>query len=258
MINIIKKYIDSNKSFCVATLVNIKGSAPQNQGAKIIVSSDGSIEGTVGGGKIENRVIEYSKSILNGDETKQFFFETWNLQKDIGMTCGGVVSVYFEVFNKCPWNIVIFGAGHVGQSLVKVLSNLNCNLTIVDNREEWLSKVAPAENVKTIHREQISTYVKEIPKNSFVLSVTKGHSDDLQVLKEILPNGLVFPYLGVIGSKSKRNSIEKELLKNNIENMDFLCPIGLPIGDNSPEEIAMSVASQLLEYRDNFFDAKKK
>ena len=259
MINQISKYLDSNTTFAVATLVNVRGSAPQDQGAKIIVFPDGSMEGTIGGGKIESHVIEYCKSLLIGDEVKQTFFETWNLQKDIGMTCGGEVSIFFELFNKCPWNVVIFGAGHVSQSLVKVLANLKCNLTVVDNRKEWLSKIDQSSgSINVVHLDEMSSYVKDIEENSFIIIITMGHSTDLPILKEILIKDKAYPYLGVIGSKSKRNTIEKELEKNNINNNDFLCPIGLSIGDNSPSEIAMSIGSQILEYKDKYFKTTKR
>jgi xanthine dehydrogenase accessory factor len=258
MINQINKYIELGSSFCVATLVNVRGSAPQDQGAKIIILPDGSIEGTIGGGKIENHTIEYAKNLLNGGEVKQTFFETWNLQKDIGMTCGGEVSIFFEVYNKTPWNVVIFGAGHVSQSLVKVLALLKCNLTVVDNRKEWLSKIENYSNVKIVFKEDMSSYIKEVSDNSFIVIMTMGHSTDLPILKEILVKNSVYPFLGVIGSKSKRNTIEKELSKNNIKNTNFLCPIGLPIGDNSPAEIAMSISAQLLEYKDDFFQTLKR
>jgi xanthine dehydrogenase accessory factor len=253
MIDQIYKYINSSTKFCVATLVNVSGSAPQNQGAKIIVLEDGKFEGTVGGGKVEAHVLSYAKELLKS-ETKTTTFETWNLQTEIGMTCGGKVSFFFETFNHASWDIVIFGAGHVCQQLVRTLSNLKCNIRVVDNRVEWLEKLPKLENVESIYKETMSDFVDELSKNSFTVVMTQGHSSDLPILSRILKLKSKLPYLGVIGSKSKRNSLEKGLRENDIQEFDFICPMGLPIGNNSPEEISISITAQLLEIKDKFFE----
>ncbi|OUR96267.1 hypothetical protein A9Q84_07875 [Halobacteriovorax marinus] len=247
---VISDKANAGQSFCVATLVNVVGSAPQNQGARIIVSGSGDIEGTIGGGKLERFVIDKSVSLLNDTNSSKSLFLTKNLQKDIGMTCGGVVSIFFEIYNHNQWNIVVFGAGHVSQSLCRFLVKLNCNVTVIDNRAEWLEKFEDVKGLKTIHNDQMKDHVVGIPKESFVIIMTMGHGADLPILNEILAKNIRFPYLGVIGSKSKRNSIEKGLRELGVTNFDFLCPIGLNIGDNSPEEISISIMAQLLEVRD--------
>ncbi len=244
--------------FCVATLVDTKGSAPQDQGAKIIVFPDGKFEGTIGGGKLENFTIKRSLELLSLDEVNNFEFCSVNLQKDIGMTCGGVASIYFEVFNRSPWNITVFGAGHISQSLCRFLNKLNCNLTIVDNRKEWIERFDDLDGVKVIHLENMPDHVENIPKNSFVVLMTMGHSKDVPILKEILSRKIKFPYLGVIGSIAKRNSMEKELKELGIQEFDFICPLGADIGDNSPPEISISIIAQLLEYKDKYFQTQKR
>lgn len=253
MTNFTKKILSKAKlgePFCVATLVNIKGSAPQNQGAKIIVSRSGEIEGTVGGGKLEKFVIEQSVSLLSTKSNTRNLYLKKNLQRDIGMTCGGEVSIYFEIFNHNVWNIVVFGAGHVSQSLCRFLSKLNCHVSVVDDRKEWLDKFNDVEEINTIHIENMKDHVKDIKKESFVIIMTMGHGADLPILNEILSKEIEFPYLGVIGSKAKRNSIEKGLAELGVTNFDFICPLGLEIGDNSPAEISVSIMAQLIEVRD--------
>lgn len=245
-------------SFCVGTLVDTKGSAPQDQGAKIIIFPDGKIEGTIGGGKIENYTIKKAKDLLDSNEVKNFDFSHINLQKDIGMTCGGTASIFFEIFNRNPWNITVFGAGHISQSLCRFLSKLNCNLTIVDNRREWLEKFDDLQNIEILHYENMPDHIDEMPRNSFVVLMTMGHGKDVPILKEILLKKIKFPFLGVIGSIAKRNNMEKELAESGIKDFDFICPLGAPIGDNSPPEISMSIIAQLLEYKDNFFKTQKR
>lgn len=244
--------------FCVVTLVDTKGSAPQDQGAKIIVFPDGKFEGTIGGGKLENFTLKKSLELLSLDEMKRYEYCTVNLQKDIGMTCGGVVSLFFEIYNRNPWNITIFGAGHVSQSLCRFLVKLNCNLTVVDNRREWLDRFDNLSGITVVHQENMSDYVKEIPLNSFVVLMTMGHSKDVPILHEILANNIKFPYLGVIGSIAKRNSMEKELRELGVKEFDFICPLGANIGDNSPPEISISIIAELLEYKDKFFQTQKR
>lgn len=251
MDNTILKHINSSSSFCLATLVNVRGSAPQNQGAKVIVFEDGSFEGTVGGGKIESYVVNYSLDFLKKNKLNNSF-ETWNLQRDIGMTCGGEVSFYFETYNRKQWNIVIFGAGHVSQSLTRVLSNLDCRITVVDCRQEWLEKLPSLNNINAVCIENMSDYVQEISQDSFIVVMTKGHSSDLPILTKILNLSYDFPYLGVIGSLSKRRSLEKGLKENKVDRNDFICPVGHAIGDNTPAEISISITSQLLEKKEQF------
>jgi len=248
-----------SKCFCVATLVNTLGSAPQDQGAKIIVFPDGSIEGTIGGGKLENYTIQKSIELLGESNVESFLFSTINLQKDIGMTCGGVASIFFEVYNRNPWNITVFGAGHISQSLCRFLVKLKCNLTIVDNRKEWLDKFEDiSSEVKLVHLENMQDYIERIPRNSFVVLMTMGHGKDVPILKEILLKKIKFPFLGVIGSIAKRNNMEKELKECGVTEFDFICPLGANIGDNSPPEISMSIIAQLLEFKDKFFNTAKR
>lgn len=239
------------KDFVVVTITNTRGSAPQDLGARMIVTSDGLHFGTIGGGKVENHCLEFARDLLGTTETKTA--KTWNLQKDIGMTCGGEVSFLFENESATSvWNIVIFGAGHVSQQLTRTLLNLNCQLTVIDNREEWLAKLPKHPKLKIIHNTSMQDEVKSLPENSYVVSMTMGHAKDVPILKEALLNKK-FPFLGVIGSKSKRNAMTKELVEMGVSHslLDrLICPIGEPIGTNDPAEIAISITAQLLKYRD--------
>jgi len=234
----------------VVTLTNAKGSAPQDIGARMIVGEQGLLFGTVGGGKIEHHCLEVAKAMLGTSRKKEA--HRWNLQKDIGMTCGGEVSFLFEnESTQDLWNIVVFGAGHVSQSLTRVLLNLDCQLTVIDNREEWLDKLPEHNKLTKILNTSMEKEVSSLPENSFVALMTMGHTKDVPILIEALKKN--FPYLGVIGSKSKRNAMEKELLELGHSKevcKKFICPIGEPIGSNDPYEIAISITAQFLKYRD--------
>lgn len=244
---------DSGQSIAVVTMTGQRGSAPQETGARMIVSQKGIEFGTVGGGKIEKKCLEVAGEMLRNSQessTPQSF--TWNLQKDIGMSCGGEVSMFFETFKaETRWNIVVFGAGHVSQELTRILIKLDCNLTVVDPRMEWLDKLPQeSERFKKKCIDSMKDVLDQIPGNSFVALMTMGHSFDAPILEKAL-NSHSFPFLGVIGSDVKRLKIEKELRESGYQgDMNFQCPIGEDFGSNAPAEIALSIAAQLIKFRD--------
>ena len=134
---------EAMQSFVTITLVAIRGSAPQVIGAKAIVTAGGIEAGTVGGGKIEAAAVQHASELL-GQHDRQPVCELvkWNLQTDIGMTCGGEVQLMFEVVRNDAWPIVVFGAGHISQQLIPLLLTLNCRVTWIDPRSDWLSRLA--------------------------------------------------------------------------------------------------------------------
>lgn len=240
-----------NISFVVVTLVNVRGSAPQDEGAKAIVSRNGLEAGTVGGGKVEAQAIDTALEILQSEDPKTPFLITWNLQKDIGMTCGGEVQFLFEHHHQQSWPICILGAGHVSQALCRTLANLNCQITCIDPRDEWLEKLP--NKVKAIQADYPENLIVTLPKNSFFISMTKGHAFDVPVLKEIANHAPDAPYVGVIGSSVKANTIRSELKELGVDEgfiESIRSPIGLPIGTNNPFEIAISITAELLQVRD--------
>ena len=249
------KLKNSNTPLVVVTLVGIRGSAPQDLGAKIILTKDGLVYGTVGGGKIEAHAINFGiNKILLNSESLQKQSHTWNLQKDIGMTCGGEVTMLFEKeASESSWNIAIFGAGHVSQELTRALIRLDCQLTVIDNRKEWLDKLPKHHKLNTLHKTSMKDAVSTLAKNTYIISMTMGHSYDVPILYEALSKHS-FPYVGVIGSKAKRNSMSVELKKLGLaqEKLEqMICPIGQKIGTNDPAEISISVIAQLLKARDH-------
>ena len=232
--------------FVIVTLTGVRGSAPSDPGAKMIVLIDGTIHGTVGGGKVEARVIEYSKARLTETGTAPFT-ETWNLQKDIGMTCGGEVTFLFETVRPSPWRIAVFGAGHVAQALVRVLIPLSCSISCIDPRKEWLERLPDSYNLKKL------ATLDEVSSDTFVIAMTQGHAYDVPILEKIFKKPFEFPFVGVIGSAQKGMRIKSELSQRGVsmERLEKLhCPIGINIGTNQPEEIAISIAAELLQVRD--------
>jgi xanthine dehydrogenase accessory factor len=242
---------ESGVPFVAVTVVDTIGSTPQDRGAKALVTEAGLAFGNVGGGKIEARCIDEAKKMLADHTAPKTRFNQWSLEKDIGMTCGGVVRVYFEAFNDARWNIVIFGAGHVAHAVIETLARLDCRITCIDHREEWLARVPASPKVRRVHAPDMPSQVASIPEGSFVLLMTMGHTTDKPILIEILRTR-TFPYLGVIGSNSKAKRLRQDVLDAGLapeSTKAYFCPVGLEIGSNHPHEIAVSIAAQLLQVR---------
>lgn len=248
----LNEFIEAKKSFVLVTLVDVRGSAPQVVGAKAMVDSSGLVTGTVGGGKVELKAIDFAQNLLECDPSKQTAFETWNLQRDVGMTCGGEVKFFFEVFFCHDWRVVIFGAGHVSQALTRLFLTLDCQLTCIDTRKEWLDLLPESPRLTKVHSSCLEEEVSHLHPNSYILLMTQGHSTDLPILQSILEQRDP-PFLGVIGSRVKGIKLRSELKKRGLsqEKVDsFHCPLGLPFGNNTPPEIAISMISQVMQERD--------
>jgi xanthine dehydrogenase accessory factor len=242
---------ETGDAFVCVTLAEARGSVPQESGAKMLVTGEGRVCGTIGGGRVEEAAIKHARELLSSRPEISCELIEWNLQRDIGMTCGGVVKFFFEVFRPCSWPIAIFGAGHVAQALVHILASLSCRVTVFDTRPEMLSQLTQASNVKARLFEPLEDGVREIPEGAFVVVMTQGHRTDKPVLERILKTRS-FPYLGAIGSASKAAVLRRELRESGVEGdltQTFRCPIGLPLGRDTPEEIAISIAAEMLEVR---------
>jgi xanthine dehydrogenase accessory factor len=221
-----------------------------SQGKSFIVVTLVSVTGTVGGGKVEARAIKESIELLSKEESHQPLLMKWNLQKDIGMTCGGEVTFLFEVFKSESWPIVIFGAGHVAQALCQILKSLDCQITCIDPREEWIKKL---NGIKAIIHPSPKELVQNFSPKSFFLSLTMGHAHDVPILEAISRHAPDAPYIGVIGSKVKGIKIKQELKEMGVNDI-FLerlkVPMGLELGNNDPFEIAISITAELIQTRD--------
>lgn len=251
-IEALSRIAKTGKPFVVVTMVESTGSTPQDAGTRMLVDTSGLVHGTVGGGKVEHAAIEHAKSMLEDAVRKRELID-WNLQRDIGMTCGGLVKLFFEVYNRNDWHIVVFGAGHVAQSLIRLLLTLDCRVTCLDSRNEWLDRIDESPRLEKIKSDDLTEYAATLKTSDYVICMTMGHSTDRPVLATIFRGGIKPAYLGVIGSKSKRGALIRELKEEGIDSTtagNFLCPIGLPVGSNQPAEIAISIVAQLLEYRD--------
>lgn len=232
--------------FVVLTIAQVVGSVPREVGAKMIVLENGQFFGTVGGGGLEKNAIEQALRLLGegGSHVARI-----SLTPEHGHACGGTVEVLFEVMNQKP-RVYICGVGHVGQALCRVLDGTPFEVHAVDSREEWIrSSLLPATVVR--HCEQWDEFVNKTKwdaRLTYVVVLTWTHEIDFQILQRIL--NLPKRYVGVIGSKRKWVSFRERLTQQGFSPsmVDAVhCPMGLPIGGKSPQEVAISVAAELLQ-----------
>lgn len=242
----------SGSAVVVVTVADARGSVPGETGAKALVTPDGLQAGTLGGGRVEARAIDEAMAMFDdhGDGCR---LRKWNLQRDVGMTCGGEMTFLFERVEAANrWHIVIFGAGHVSRALVRILATLDCRVDVIDPREDWLSKIPDHPNVTRHAPAAYQDLAGLVAPDSHLLALTMGHATDRPVLRDVLRVRPELPFVGVIGSASKRAVLTGDLRGDGLpeEVLEKIeCPVGLPIGGNAPAEIAVSIAARLLQVR---------
>jgi xanthine dehydrogenase accessory factor len=243
----LNKALEAGQIFVLATIVKTSGSSPRKAGAKMIIYSDGTIYGTIGGGKFEKCVIEDSLQMLSnnaGHLFKKYSF-TQTGKDAIGMSCGGNAEVFMELTGNQE-NLVIFGGGHIGFELAELALKSNFKVTVVDDTQENLDKYN--SRIKTVLAEtDYSGNIPELPRNCFIVLVTRSHSCDKEILKQVITNGN--RYIGVVGSKAKSVKLFKHLEDSGVKPELFEAihiPIGLDIKAEGPFEIAVSIIAELI------------
>ena len=235
----------------VATITNVRGSIPSFQTAKMLVRDDGSIGGTIGGGCVEAEVWQAAREVMEEEKPRTLTFNLNNNPKyDTGLVCGGTLDIFIEPVLP-PALLYIFGAGHVAFNLYKVAMIAGFDVTVVDDRESYANRerfpdareVFAADFDGAAERLQIS-------EAAHIVIVTRGHRDDMRVLRWAL--NLNTRYLGMIGSRRKTISIYKELEAEGVPAEKFAnihAPVGLEIGAVTPEEIAVAIVAEMIAVR---------
>jgi xanthine dehydrogenase accessory factor len=173
----------NNIKAALAIVINTRGSTPGKISSIMLICADGTTIGTIGGGKVEKDVIDKSKFVISSG-VPQIYENT--LDESYNYMCGGYISVYIEPI-KPTQKVVIFGAGHVGQALTKILKLLDFYIIIVDDREEFGNRKNFPEADEIIVDEFIKTIDKlVIEEDTFIVIVTRGHEWDLEITKRII------------------------------------------------------------------------
>jgi len=235
----------------VATIVNVRGSIPSFETAKMLVRDDGSIAGTIGGGCVEAEVWQAAREVMESEKPRSL---TFNLNQDpkydTGLVCGGTLDIFIEPLLPAAL-LYIFGAGHVSVNLYKVARGAGFDVIVVDDREAYASRERFPE-AKEIIADDFDKAMARISPNesSYLVIVTRGHRDDMRVLRWAVQTQA--RYVGMIGSKRKTISIFRELTNQGIPAHLFErvhAPVGLDIGAITPEEIAVAITAELIAER---------
>ena len=228
---------------CVlVTVVRTAGSVPREAGAKMVVTRHDQAD-TIGGGALEHGCVAHARSLLGGGSpvTRDF-----PLGPALGQCCGGHVTVLFEPL-AAPWRIALYGAGHVGRAVVRVLATLPCRVDWIDAREEQFPATLPANVHARAPADPVGS-VADLPDATTMVVMTHDHALDF----ELVAAGLRRPHLGavlLIGSDTKRARFARRLGKL-ADDARFVCPIGDPaIVGKLPAEIAVATAAELLRLR---------
>ena len=237
----------SGRPLVMVTVIESAGSAPRHPGARMLIYADGSISGTIGGGTLEKNVIAEARKLFTSASAALYRYD---LDEDLGMQCGGRVAVFLEpVVPAHP--LYIFGAGHIGTVLTRLAGMLGFQVTVVDNRPEFADK----SRLPEAHLVLCQEYPQALDRITFtegcyIVIVTHNHEHDFEIVQDCI----VKPhrYLGMIGSRKKVQQTLNGLRNLGVpeENLARLrSPIGIHIGGETPEEIALSIAAELVAVR---------
>jgi xanthine dehydrogenase accessory factor len=242
---------NSGQKCALATIVQVRGSIPGFQSAKLLVREDGSMVGTIGGGCVEAEVWNAAREVMETGKPRNMSFSLGqDAAYDNGLICGGQLEVFVECIAPQP-AALIFGGGHISKSLAKVLDLAGFRVSVIDNREAFASKERFPEAAEVHAAEYEDVFpALTVNESSYIVIVTRGHRDDMRVLRWAVNTPA--RYIAMIGSRRKTISVVKELEKEGISRGSFekvSAPMGLEIGAISPEEIAISVAAEMIAVR---------
>ncbi len=245
------RLLRSGRALAVATVVASQGSTPRSLGARMIVTEPGETCFSIGGGAFEALVIDDAREALRTGRTfeKEYRF-TESGDGAVGMVCGGSVRVLVEVVRP-PAPLLIFGGGHVGREVARLGARLDFDVTVVDDRPQYLEAHHLPEGARAVRAEpDYSAGLPEIPPGAFVTVVTRCHRTDLAVLRHAVGRGAA--YVGLIGSRRKIATVlaraeEQGTPRRALE--EVRGPIGLAIRAETPEEIAISIAAEMIAVR---------
>lgn len=231
--------------FAVATVAKVSGSAPRHVGAKMIITANGDIFGTIGGGTLEHQVISDTKEMIRRGTAE---LRSYPLGPMLGQCCGGEVDIFIEP-SCAQKQVIVFGAGHIAQELCPMLTKLGFNVTLVDERPERMA----LPEFGCVH-----TKLNELPGDAFksiqfdkdlhIIVITHEHKHDEKIVEHCLERP--FKYLGCIGSRTKWAKFRERYKARGITEEQLArvtTPIGLDIGSETPFEIAVSIVSQLIQ-----------
>ncbi|OIO00432.1 MAG: xanthine dehydrogenase [Elusimicrobia bacterium CG_4_10_14_0_2_um_filter_56_8] len=247
IIKLLSDALDSGRSAALVTVIAVGGSTPREAGAKMIVYSDGSIAGTIGGGSIEAITIKQAVACLKKGEGGKFVFDL-KPGGNTGMICMGKMEVYIDVY-KDALKVLILGGGHVGVKIAEACGLAGYPYAVADDRKEF-ANAERFPGARAVINEPPDKAVKIAApdKDTYAVILTRGHALDRECLEAVLKTPAA--YIGMIGSKEKVGEIFRLLGKKKIyplKDKRVHAPVGLNLGGKTPGEIAVSVLAEIMK-----------
>ncbi|MGH4117284.1 XdhC family protein [Clostridium sp.] len=251
LLTIIKNELMEDKKVCYAIIVQQEGSTPRGIGTSMVIKENGEIFGTVGGGSVEFETIAAALKCISEENSKTISFDV-GVKEVGGEICVGKLQIFIKTYMPQK-KIIIAGAGHVAYCLYKFAVLAGFSVHVFDNRENLLTKDRYPKATKLIYGE-ISDCLRnyDLDKNSYVVIASGSTKCDENILKEIITKNAA--YVGMLGSKKKVSTIMDNLLSQNIDAeclKNVYAPIGIGIGGETPEEVALSILSEIVLVKNN-------
>jgi len=246
----------ADEPFVMISVVESRGSTPREIGARCFVTPGGRLEGTIGGGTLEEEARLEGATLLRrvteaeaaGTPPPQAHTRNFTLGDLLGQCCGGRVRLLFEPVIP-PQRLLIFGAGHVGRALARVLAESRLRVSVIDPRESFADPRRFPPEVEVTAGDPLALIPELVldEARTHLVVMTHSHCLDQRILEQLLRRP--FRFLGLIGSRAKWAKFRRELAEGGIPaaTLDRVhCPVGLPLGDKRPAEVAVSIAAEIL------------
>jgi xanthine dehydrogenase accessory factor len=235
------------RRFVLLTVTGTRGFTPRKAGAHMLIAADGATFGSVGGGAIEQEATRAARTLLERGEGVESIQR--HLTQELGMCCGGEMNVLLETITPAP-SLVILGGGNIGRALVPIANGCGFRVTLVDERPEWADpERVPGARVECRSPEAFVREERIVPSD-YVVVVTHDHALDQRLIELLLRRPLRF--LGLVGSVPKQRKFALRLRARGFSDQDIArvrSPLGVAIGAMTPEEIAVSIAGELIAAR---------
>ncbi len=234
----------------LATVIRTHGSVPRHAGSKMLIFADGSIVGTIGGGAMESLVVQTALNVITSGHPQVISYTLSDLKGGDPGICGGTVEIFVEPIGFLP-TLVIIGCGHVGKALAELAKWSGFRVIVSDDREEFCNpEVIPnMDKYLPIPVTDLLEHLSLTP-TTYVAAVTRGLPVDIQLFPKLLQAGI--SYIGLIGSKRRWAITRKTLIEEyglSEEVVDQIhSPIGLDIGAETPQEIAVSIMAEVIQH----------
>lgn len=235
----------------LVTVVSTEGSTPQKAGARMLVQADGTLVGTIGGGCVEAEMIRRARLALQRRRCELASYDLTPEQAgEDGLVCGGRMLVFIEPLSG-PDTLCLFGAGHVAQPLAHFAKRAGFRVEVLDDRPKFANAQRfPDADLVLVDDIANGAARLTLGPDTYVVVVTRGHKGDADALAAVLGRGL--RYVGLLGSRPKMVHVFSDLRQRGVPPGELArvhTPVGLHIGAETPEEIAVSILAELIAVR---------